>query len=132
VSWRRHGSAILVLTVLTGLPVSGMVCALACAASGTVAPHHGAGEKCEGPGRASTGPLLSGVSEHACRTHDAAIRQAAATAAERADLSAVSAPLTSTLLGRFETQPLSSQSNFDLGAPLSIAPPGTIPLVLRV
>ena len=35
---------------------------------------------------------MSGHSEHDCRTHDGAIRQAATTAAERADVKATTAP----------------------------------------
>lgn len=132
VSW-QHRIAMFVLTVLTALPVSGIVvCAMLCESAATTTSHHGSGKNCEEPPRSSTDAQLKGLSEHDCSTHDAALRQATTTAAERADLSAASAPLLITVL-HSPARPLPvSESVFDDNAPPGIAPPTTTPLVLRV
>ena len=132
VQW-RHRIAVVLLAVLAGLPVSGAVCAMVCeSASSAAATHHGSGQKCEDPAPPSSGPQISGYPEHDCSTHDAALRQATTTAAERADLSAASAPLLITVL-HSTVRPLpASESVFDYNAPPGTAPPTTTPLVLRV
>jgi len=132
VSW-RHRIAIVVLTVLAGLPVAGTACALACdSASSAVAAHHGSGQECEEPARPSTGTQISGASGHDCSTHDAGIRQVATTAAERADVTAKSVPsVISTVQTTFETLH-AVRSIFDYTAPPGTAPPTTTPFVLRV
>lgn len=132
VSW-RHRIALVVLTVLAGLPVAGTACAMACdSASSAVAAHHGSNQKCEEPAQASMGSQIGGASAHDCTTHDAGIRQVAATAAERADVTATSAPLViSAIQTTFETLH-DLQSIFNDTAPPGTAPPTTTPLVLRV
>ena len=81
VAW-RHRIALVLLLALTGLPVSGTLCAMACdSASTQTASHHGKGPKCEEPATASSGPQIGGQSAHDCSTHDAAMRQVATTAA---------------------------------------------------
>ena len=133
VSW-RHRIALVLLTVLAGLPVSGMLCAMVCeSASSAVAAHHGSGsgQKCEEPAPPSTGPQVSSHSEHDCNTHDGAVRQAA-TAAERADMTAKSAPL---MIGTVQIESVALrayQTFLDYTSPPGTAPPTTTPLVLRV
>jgi hypothetical protein len=130
VSW-RHRIALVLLTVLAGLPVSGTVCAMVCeSASSAVATHHGSGQKCEEPASPSTGPQTSGHSEHDC-SYDGAVRQAATTAAERADMTAKSAPL---MIGavQIELALRVSQTFLGYSSPPDTAPPPTTPLVLRV
>lgn len=131
VSW-RHRIALVLLTVLAGLPASGMLCAMVCeSASSGVATHHGSGQKCEEPAPLSTGSQMSGHSEHDCNTHDGVVRQAATTA-ERADMTAKSAPL---MIGTVQIESVAlraSQTFLDYSSPPGTAPPTTTPLVLRV
>lgn len=129
VSW-KHRIAMLVLTVLTALPVSGTVCAMACESAANSASHHGSGKTCEEPPGPSTDVQLRGVNEHDCGTHDVAVRQA--TAAERADLGAASAPLVVTVLHGATTPWPTIESVFEHNAPPGTAPPTTTPLVLRI
>lgn len=132
VSW-RHRIALVLLTVLAGLPISGTVCAMACAsASSVTAAHHGSGQKCEEPARPLSGPQISGHSEHDCSRHDGAIRQAATTAAERADLTAKSVPLVIAPVQIESVSLRDSQTFLDYSSPPSTAPPTMTPLVLRV
>ena len=132
VSWRHRIAAVL-LTVLAGLPVSGTVCAMVCdSASTAAAAHHGSGQKCEEPARAASGPQVVGHTEHDCSTHDAAVRHATMTAAERADLTTKSAPL---MIGVVQIESATlhdSRTFFDYSSPPGTAPPTTTPLVLRV
>jgi hypothetical protein len=133
VAW-RHRIALVLLTVLTGLPVSATVCAFICeSASNAAATHHGSGQKCEDPAQPpSSGPQISGYPEHDCSTHDGNIRQATTTAAERADLTVKSAPL---MIGAVQVESVShrdSQQFLDYSSPPDTAPPTTTPVVLRV
>ena len=101
-------------------------------ASSAAAGHHGSGQKCEEPARPSNGPQISGFPEHDCSTHDGAIRQAATTTAERADITAKSVPL---MIGSVQIESVSlrdSKTFFDYSSPPTTAPPTTTPLVLRV
>jgi hypothetical protein len=101
-------------------------------ASSAFASHHGSGQKCEEPAPPPTGPQISDLSEHDCSTHDGAIRQAATTAAERADITAKSVPL---MIGSVQIEPVSlrdSKTFFDYSSPPATAPPTATPLVLRV
>ena len=132
VQW-RHRIAVVLLTVLAGLPVAGTVCAMSCeSASSAAATHHGSGPKCEDPAPPSSGPQISGYPEHDCSTHDGAIRQASTTAAERADVTAKSAPLILSAVAIESVVLRDSQIFFDYSSPPRTAPPTTTPLVLRV
>jgi hypothetical protein len=73
---------------------------------------------------------MSGHSEDDC-SHDGAVRQAATTAAERADMTAKSAPV---MIGaaQIELALRVSQTYLDYRSPPGTAPPTTAPLVLRV
>ena len=132
VQW-RHRIAVVLLTVLAGLPVSGTVCAMVCeSASSTATTHHGSGQKCEDPAPPSSGPQISGYPEHDCSTHDGAIRQASTTAAERADVTTKLAPI---IIGAAAIESVvlrNPQTFFDYSSPPGTAPPTTTPLVLRV
>ena len=132
VSW-KYRIAMLVLTVLTALPVSGTVCAMVCeSAAKTAASHHGSGKNCEEPARPSAEVQIQGVSEHDCSTHDVAIRELATTAAERGHLTTASTPLAVAVLHSTTRVLTDSQSVFDYSAPPGTAPPTTTPQVLRV
>ena len=132
VSW-RHRIAVVLLTALAGLPVSGTVCAMVCeSASSAVATHHGSGQKCEEPAHPSTGPQISGHSEHDCSTHDSVVRQATTTAAERADMTAKSAAPIIVAVQIESVAVRDSQTFLDHSSPPGTAPPTTTPLVLRV
>ena len=126
--------SIVVLAVLTALPVSRTLCAMLCdsAAKATAAAHHGSGTNCEEPPRPSTGTQIQGVSEHDCSTHDAAVRQATSTVAERADGVPGSLLLATPTSRAIATGLIRVDSSFDYDAPPGTAPPTTIPLVLRV
>ncbi len=132
VQW-RHRIAVVLLTVLAGVPVSGTVCAMVCeSTSSATATHHGSGQKCEAPAPPSSGPQITGFLEHDCSTHDGAIRQASTTAAERADVTTKSTPI---IIGAVAIESVAlrnPQSFFDYSSPPGTAPPTTTPLVLRV
>ena len=133
VSSKRFVSAF-VLVILTALPVSGGVCALLCdaAKSNATAGHHGSAKDCEEPAPSSTGVQIRGVSEHACSTHDTAIRKASLTAAEKANASVTSIPLVANLVEVSFTSPLSAGSYFQYSSPPGTAPLTATPLVLRI
>ncbi len=126
--------SIVVLTILTALPVSGTVCAMLCDSStkATASAHHGSGTNCEEPSPPSTGTQIQGVAEHDCSTHDAAVRQATSTVAQRADGVAGSVLLATLTARAITTAPIRVDSSFDYDAPPGTAPPTTTPLVLRV
>ena len=132
VPW-RHRIAVVLLTVLTGLPISATACALVCeSATNTEAAHHGSGPECEESKQPSSGPLISGQSEHDCSTHGGLLRPATTTPAERADLTAKSAPL---VIGAAQVESVSLRDShifLDYSSPPGTAPPTTTPLVLRV
>jgi hypothetical protein len=132
VQW-RHRIAVVLLAVLAGLPVSGTVCAMVCeSSSSTAATHHGSGQKCEDPAPPSSGPQISGYSEHDCSTHDGAIRQASTTAVERGDVTMKSVPI---IIGAVRTESdifRDRQIFVDYTSPPGTAPPTTTPLILRV
>ena len=131
--------SIVVLAILTALPVSGAVCAMLCEseASSTASVsghHHGSTNNVEEPAAPATRVQvqIQSVSDHDCNTHDAALRQASTTAAERADWGISSIPLaTTTVLATF--RPLTdSEPQFEYSTPPGSTPPTTTPLVLRV
>ena len=132
VPW-RHRIAVVLLTVLAGLPISGTVCALACeSTSNADATHHGSGRECDEPTQPSSAPQVSGQSEHDCSTHGGLLRPATTTPAERADLTAKSAPL---VIGAAQVESVSPRDShifLDYSSPPGTAPPTTTPLVLRV
>ena len=133
VAW-RHRIALVLLLAITGLPVGGTLCAMVCdSASTQSASHHGKDPKCEEPATPSSGPQISGQSGHDCSTHDASMQQVAITSAERADLSAKSAPsiIGPPRLGEFVVLHNAADS-LDDSAPPGIAPPTVRPVVLRV
>ena len=131
VPW-RHRIAVVLLTVLTGLPISATACALVCeSATNAEAAHHGSGPECA-ESKPSSGPLISGQSEHDCSTHGGLLRPATTTPAERADLTAKSAPL---VIGAAQVESVSLRDShifLDYSSPPGTAPPTTTPLVLRV
>lgn len=136
VSWKRPVSLV-VLAILTALPVSGAVCAMLCesAASSTASVsehHHGSTNNVEEPAPPATSVQIQGVSDYDCSSHDAALRQASTTAAERADWGISSIPIaTTTVLATFKAL-TDSGPHFEYSTPPGSAPPTTTPLVLRV
>jgi hypothetical protein len=133
VGW-SHRIAFVLLLALTGLPVGGALCAVACDSAPTqTASHHGKSSKCEEPATSSTGPQISGQSAHDCSTHDASMPQVATTSAGRAHLSAQSAPsvIGSPGLGEFVVLH-AARDSFDYTASSGTTPPTAIPVVLRV
>jgi hypothetical protein len=133
VNSRQFVSAFVVV-ILTALPVSGTVCALVCdaAKSNVTAGHHGSAKECEDAAPSPTGVQIRGVSEHDCSTHDAAIREASLTAAEKANTSVT--PITTgpnAVAVRF-TAPLNGGAPFQNSSPPGTVPPTSTPLVLRI
>jgi hypothetical protein len=132
VSW-RHRISIVVLTVLTALPVSGLVCAMLCdSAAAMAAVHHGSGMNCEEQGTPSSGPQMRGAIGHDCSNHDAAVRQAAAPTASRADNVTAPSPLAAVPVhSTIRTLP-DSDATFDYRTPPGRTPFTASSLVLRV
>jgi len=142
VSW-RHRIAVVLLTVLAGLPVSGTVCTMMCDSASSQAPsrhhdsagpshHHDSGKGREDVAAASTGLQLRGVSDHDCSTHDGAVRQLITTTAQRGDALVIATPLAGAIVQISFATPSGTNSAFDYSAPPGTAPPTTTPLVLRV
>jgi hypothetical protein len=132
VAW-RHRIALVVLIALAGMPVGGAACAFMCdSASALKTAHHGTHRTCAEPAPSSPGPQMSGASGHGCSAHDASIRPVATTAAERADLSAKSAPSVVGTTANTVVTLHDTQFPFDYTAPPGTAPPTTRPDVLRV
>ena len=136
VNWKRPVSVV-VLAILSALPVSGAVCAMLCesAASSPTSVsghHHGSTNDVEEPAPSSTSAQIQSVSDHDCNSHDAALRQASTTAAERTNWGVTSIPLaTTTVTSKFNAL-TESEPRFDYSNPPGTAPPTTTPLVLRV
>lgn len=129
----RHRIAVVLLTVLAGLPIAGTACAMVCeSASSAAAAHHGSKQKCEDPAPPSSGPQISGYPEHDCSTHDGAVRQVSTTAAERADVTTKSAPIVIAAVRTESVVFRNSQIFSDYSSPPGTAPPTTTPPVLRV
>ena len=132
VGWKQRISLV-VLVVLTALPLSGTICAMVCDSTAKAGSgHHGSDQNCEDRAQSSTGgALIQGVSEHDCSDHDAALRQAATSAAERVLLQTHPAPLTDLPALTFSSLATSGRS-FAYTGPPGAAPPPTTPLVLRI
>jgi len=134
VSWNARVS-VLVLVILTGLPVSGTVCAFVCQSASDHAAgasaHHGDGA-CAEASQASAAALLHGVSGHDCRSHTRAAQPLATIAPER-----MSGPVTP-IATPAVVEPSSRHATLALRHPLGQATPRgrpplvTTPLVLRV
>ncbi len=134
----RIVSAVL-LTVLTGLPVSGSVCALVCAGATPSASHHhhagGMSEATTADCHHSTpdGPAIGAVDSHDCSTHDGILRVAAASpAAARADAgdASTSQDLVPAVTARFSL--VSSHIHWADSPPSGNALSSSFALVLRI
>ena len=139
VGWRLRVISTVLLVVLTGLPVAGLTCAVACALdasthASTGSAHHGPEDartpNCDTP-PTSGGVQLRGAAGHDCGVHDVTLRQASF-AAHRADALLRSA---AAAIESIDIQ-VAPHSLVDR-QPLYRRPPGTdpptrTPLVLRV
>jgi hypothetical protein len=140
VSW-RHRIAVVLLTVLAGLPASGAVCTMVCDSAAPKAPshhhdsgnpsHHDSGKDREEVAAPSTGWQLRSVSEHDCSNHDAVVRRLITTTAQRGDAFAIATPLAAIVQLTFDTSS-STDSALGYSSPPGTAPPTTTALVLRV
>ena len=132
VGWKQRISLV-VLVVLIALPLSGTICAAVCDSTAKAGSgHHRSDKNCEDRAQPSTGgPLIKGVLQHDCSDHDAAIRQAASSAAERIFLQTHPAPLTDLAALTFGS-PAANGHSFAYTGPPGTAPPTTTPPVLRI
>jgi hypothetical protein len=132
VSWRQR-IAIVLLTILVGLPFSGTVCAMLCDSPPTAAAaaHHGAGKDCEESVPATTGLQVSGVLAHDCSTHDGGIQPIVTAAPERPNVKTISPPTPADVVRATLAAVPRPPSTFHRDRP-GTAPPTTTPLVLRV
>jgi hypothetical protein len=127
VRWKARISA-LVLVILTGVPLSGTVCAFLCepaAQSQHHTPAHHADAACAQPSRADGSLQMHGLFGHDCRSHTLTAQWPATFAPERMSGS-VSARPTPAL-----------QEHTSIGAPIVLRPPlahaasgGTPPLLV--
>lgn len=127
--------SILVLAFLTGLPVSGALCAMLCESAPTnssMSPghHHGSASNAQTPDHPFTEFRIQGVSEHDCNSHDG--RQASTTAAKRADSGVTSIPLVTAVAPATFKALAVSGPYFEYSTLPGSAPPTATPLVLRV
>jgi hypothetical protein len=132
VGWNLRTISIAMLMVLSLLPFSGTLCAMACdtpAQADGPLHHHGAAP--EPTNAAETdGARLTGGPAHPC-DHDAAILQATNVASERVQVIVSAPPLALAAVGPL-TGPVAQQARAPQGAPPGSAPPTSTPLVLRV
>ena len=130
--WRRR-IAIVVLTVLAALPLSGAVCATLCgsAASTRSAAHHALRPTCTEPSGTSSGPHLRSATQHDCTTHDAGLQQASTTAVRADGVTLSDLPAATAV---HYTRPVleASDARLDYRPPPGAIPPTASPLVLRV
>ncbi|MEO7276111.1 MAG: hypothetical protein ABIX28_18175 [Vicinamibacterales bacterium] len=135
-SLNQRTIGIVVLFILSALPVSGTLCAVLCdsTAASRAAAHHGSGTPCnDGPDAASSSGLqVRNTAGHDCSAHDAVRREAATTAAARAD--SVSGPslLVAVNVHRSLSNLAGSDAVFDYRTPPASTQPTAFPLVLRV
>jgi len=124
------------LIVLTALPVSGTVCAMLCdsAAATRAAAHHATGKPCdqEQATTPASGPQVRGASNHDCRDHEVAVREAATTTATRADTVPGPRLLVAAAVHDGIGNLVDSDAAFDYRTPPGSTPPTASPLVLRV
>lgn len=131
VGWNLRTISVAMLVVLSVLPLSGTLCALACdqaAHSEGSGHHHEAAPEANHPAAPDV-PLAGGPSAHPC-DHAAAIQQAT-TAPERTQI-AVSIPPPSMVTVGQSAPPLLQMAPASHGAPPGSTPSTSIPLVLRV
>ena len=128
--------SIVVLSILTALPVSGTLCAMLCnsAAASRASAHHASGKPCdeEQATTPSSGPQLRGASGHDCSDHEVAVREAATTAAARADSVPEPSLLAAVAVHDTISNLVDSDAVFDYRTPPGSTPPTASPLVLRV
>lgn len=131
-NWCHKGIGLIVLFVLTGLPVSGLVCAIDCAAEGrstTVASgHHGSPTPCHEMSNAST--TIEGTSDHDCEHADRAA--AAFLTAVRVDTTVLSIKQSIVATPHAALAPFAGRVQPRSGAPPGTAGPARTPLVLRI
>ncbi len=135
VSWKQRIIGVVVVTVLTGLPLAGTVCALVCAAPGetSTAQHHGAAEDCrERPASASSSGVQMAAVPHPCGDHNATGQSLATLTPVRADVSLLMPPavLAVSQISYPDVPPFGLESAYS--PPPGIAPPTSTPVVLRV
>lgn len=127
-----------VVTVLTGLPLSGAVCELLCgsalnAASSetSAAAHHGSAEDCKKP-PAPSGVQVGAVSNHPCGDHSSIAQPQATVTPLRADANILVWPgvVAVSQIDYIDVPSFGSESAYS--PPPGIAPPTSTPLVLRV
>ena len=133
-SWKRPVS-IVILAILAALPVSGAVCAMLCeygtADASMASGHHHSSTRAAKTDHPSDEGRINGVSGQDCYGHDGALRQASATAAERADRGVTSVPVVMTDALTMFTLLAESGPHVEY-ATLGTAPPTATPLILRV
>ena len=134
-SW-RHRISLVLLLVLTGLPVSGTVCAMLCdfAAAPRAAAHHGSAKHCDNEQATmpSSGPQVRGASGHDCSDHETATLIAATTTATGADSVPGLSLLVAVPVHDSNSNFADSDAIFDYHPPPGSTPPTASPLVLRV
>ena len=131
------------LVVLTGLPVAGLTCALACALdhssethASTGSGHHSSDDEggqpdCDTPSTPGDLQLRRGGS-HDCGIHDGTIRQAVSVAALRADVALGSTAATfASMYAQVSPQSIADRESI-YRRPPGTDPPPRPPLVLRI
>jgi len=135
----RRGVSLLVLAVLTGMPVTGVVCTWICSPT-TASAHHGADEDCAKPpatregaadAAAADGPIVRGFG-HDCTSHNDSPRYVL-TRAEDRSTSAANHGLAAIELGHsWVTSSTRGSASLHHQNPPGFAPPPASPLVLRI
>ena len=138
VSWKQRMIGAVVVTVLTGLPLSGAVCALLCgsamhAASSetSTAAHHGSAEDCKKP-PAPSGVQVGAVSNHPCGDHSSIVQPQTTVTPLRADANILVSPgvLADSQIEYIGVASFGSEAAYS--PPPGIAPRTSTPVVLRV
>ena len=136
VSW-RHRISVVLLLLLTALPVSGTVCAMLCDSAALTRPaaHHASGKPCDDEQATTPSPspqMRGATAGHDCSDHDAAMREAATTTANRADSVLGPSLIVAVPVHDSSSKLTDSDAVFDYRTPPGSTPPTAAPLVLRV
>jgi hypothetical protein len=128
--WRK-GASLIVLAVFIGLPLSGLVCAIDCAAEARSTPvavdRHAVPASCHEESGAAT---IEGVTDHDC-DHGALVAAAFLTTV-RADTTILSVKDAIVVTQRTALTAFACHAQPRSGAPPGAAPPVRTPLVLRI
>jgi len=134
VTWKARTS-VFVLVVLTGLPVSGTMCAYFCHASPQRAdrgPAHHGDAACAQSSESGAAAQLRSVADHDCRTHALTAQPPATFAFERSGGALLTSPLAAAVDRAATTTAIALRPPLGQASPRGTPPLTATPSILRV